>query len=87
MSAVLDSGLNGSVAWGKRLLPIVLDSIAREAPDRSYASVTFGSDLKMGFKNVTFKEMAKAIDGFGHTLHVQFGRSHKFETLCYLGPP
>ncbi|KAI9705314.1 MAG: putative NRPS-like protein biosynthetic cluster [Bogoriella megaspora] len=79
---------NGSnIAWGKRLLPSIIDSVAAKLPQQVFATVSLTTDVTKGFRDITFKDIANAIDYTAHMLQRQYGPSKTFETLCYLGPP
>ena len=73
--------------WGRRLLPSLVDSIAKTTPSRTYATIPVTIDLAKGFQDVSFIQMANAINNMANFLEIRFGRSDIFETLCFLGPP
>ncbi|KAL8968464.1 MAG: hypothetical protein Q9183_002448 [Haloplaca sp. 2 TL-2023] len=73
--------------YGNRLLPSTLDEEARITPERIFASYSISDDLSEGFQDVTFFQMASAVDCFAHKLREMFGVSQDFETLTYLGVP
>lgn len=72
---------------GKQLLNNVVDSIARASPDLVYAELPRSPvDLSHGFRQVTYREFANAIDGVAWWLRNSLGLSKTFETLTYIGP-
>ncbi|KAI9794020.1 MAG: putative NRPS-like protein biosynthetic cluster [Peltula sp. TS41687] len=73
--------------YGKRLLPQVVDEIARIDPDRIYASFPLSTDLSKGFHDVTFKKLAQAVNHLAWWLEARFGRSTSSETVAYMGVP
>ena len=73
--------------YGKRLLPQVVDEIARSGPDRIYASFPLSVDLSKGFHDVTFRNMAQAANHLAWWLEAHFGRSTNSETVAYMGVP
>ena len=75
------------ISYGERLLPQVLDETASSSPERLYASFPHSANIAHGFRDVTFKDMANAVDSFSHFLHKSIGRGVEFETLCFLGVP
>ena len=81
------SELNGIGVYGRRLLPTVFDSIAKETPQRLYASVPVESDLSKGYRDITFGQMKSAVDSFAHYVKKSIGSSTSFEATCYLGEP
>lgn len=73
---------------GKRLLPQVLDELAKSQPDRLYASTPrLEKDLSQGFREVTNKDIVHCVDVLAYWLESLVGRSSDFETICYLGVP
>ena len=73
--------------YGQRLLPQLLDQRSKTTPNRIYASYAYSVDISQGFRDVTFQEMAGAIDFFAWWIHRRHGRSNKFESLAYMGIP
>ena len=72
---------------GHRLIPSVIDYYAAEAPDKIYASVPRSEDLSKGFTDVTYKQLANAIDHASWWLDSELGQSNQsFETFAYSGP-
>lgn len=73
--------------YGARLLPQVVDELARSNPKRIFASIPFSSDLSQGFRDVTMPELSQAVDHFAWWLDEHISRSTTFETLSYMGIP
>ncbi|MCJ1388063.1 hypothetical protein MMC18_000907 [Xylographa bjoerkii] len=74
---------------GRRLIVSLIDSIAIEDPGRAWASVPIDdSDLSKGFKDISYKELAIAINHSAHWLqeHITDNVRGEFETLAYAGP-
>ena len=73
---------------GKRLLPVLIDQYAAEEPQRSWASIPKDvDDLSQGFREVTYRQLANAINKASWWLEAQLGPIHEpFETLAYVGP-
>lgn len=71
--------------FGSRLLPQVVDELARSCPERIYASISLSSD-PLQFQHVTVLELAQAVSQFAWRLDENLGRSTTFETLAYVGP-
>lgn len=74
-----------STLYGERLLPQALDEHCRHDPARVYASIARSVDLAQGFRDVTMRDMASAVDSVAWWLESRIGRSEKFETLAYMG--
>ncbi|KAI0174067.1 hypothetical protein BJ166DRAFT_136181 [Pestalotiopsis sp. NC0098] len=73
---------------GQRLLPVIIDQVARDEPNRPWASLPVDDyDLSQGFEDITYAAFANAINKLAHFIEKAFGRSDKFETIMYLGIP
>lgn len=70
---------------GKRLLPALIDDIAGSDPERVFASLSL-KEPSAGFRDVSFADLAKAIDRCSWWVKEQLGCSNSFETLAYIGP-
>ena len=76
---------NGKI--GKRLIISVIDSYAINDPTRVWVSVPVDDDdLTKGFKDVTYKELANAVNHVCWSVRENFADSTSFETLAYAGP-
>ena len=70
-----------------RLLASRIDLVARIDSSRVYASVPKSDNLENGFKDVTFVELARAVDKASWWLDSHLGNNHDpFEYFAYLGP-
>ncbi|OTB05366.1 hypothetical protein M426DRAFT_319902 [Hypoxylon sp. CI-4A] len=76
---------NGGPAYGRRLLPRVLDERAEKDPCSVYASIPKTTDVKDGFRDVTVADFARCVDSMAHWFEGKFGRSDTFETITYIG--
>lgn len=74
-------------SFGSRLLPQVVDDLAINDPERVFATISSSSNLEAGFRNVTMKEVASAVDALTWWLEGRIGESSTFETLAYMGLP
>lgn len=74
-------------AYGSRLLPQVLDDLAKSKPGRIFASVPKTFELKDGFRDVTVLQLARSVNQFAWWIEKTIGRSSTFETVAYLGLP
>ncbi|KAL6713342.1 hypothetical protein ACLMJK_008807 [Lecanora helva] len=69
------------------LLNNVVDRIAKVTPDSVYAELPRSPvDLSQGFRQVTYRDFANAINGIAWFLRTNLGPSETFETLTYIGP-
>ena len=73
--------------YGSRLLPQVVDELARSDPDRVYATLPLSSDLTQGFRDVTMLQVSQAVNKCAFWLEETIGRSTEFETLSFMGLP
>ncbi|KAL8702786.1 MAG: hypothetical protein Q9201_004041 [Fulgogasparrea decipioides] len=75
--------------YGRRLLPAVLDQVAKVNPHKVFAAFAVSDDVSQGFRDVTFDEMAQAVDSMAYSLQSTFGCSpaNRFETLTFIGLP
>lgn len=71
---------------GRRLLPTLIDDIARSNPDRPFASLPKTTDPRDGFIDINFRTIATAINRCAWWIETEFGRSLDFESLAYMGP-
>ena len=75
-------------AYGRRLLPVTIDQIAADQPDRAWASLPrIDSDLSEDYIDVTHQAFAKAINEVPWLIDEDFGRSQDVKTIAYLGTP
>lgn len=71
--------------YGERLLPQVIDAYAESDPVRIYALVPNSADVTQGFRKITMRDLASAVDLIAWWIDSHFGRSESFETLAYIG--
>lgn len=72
---------------GRRLIPSTIDDIAGLNPSKVFGSLPISNTiLEAGFKDLTFSQIANAINGVAWWLEKEIGRSDNFETLAYLAP-
>ena len=75
-------------SYGKRLVVSLIDQYSKEAPERVWASVPQDeSDLAKGFKDITYRRLANAVNHASWWLDRALGKSNgSFETFAYAGP-
>jgi hypothetical protein len=73
--------------YGSRQLHETLDFISKTTPDRLYAVIPQSSDLSEGFRDISFRDMARCSDFAAIWIEGRIGRSTTFQTLCYIGIP
>ncbi len=72
--------------YGRRLLPVLVDEISRDDPERIFASLARSSNPEDGFKDVTYRSFANAINKAAWWLETKLGKGQNFEVLAYAGP-
>ncbi len=72
--------------YGRRLIPHIVDDLAKSDPERIVYSFPRSQDVSQGFRDVSAREFASAIDKVAWQLHKEIGRSSSFETIGYIGP-
>ncbi len=72
--------------YGRRLLPVLVDEIARNDPQRPFVSLPRSSNPEDGFEDVTYHSFANAINRAAWWLETKLGKSQNFEVLAYTGP-
>ncbi|CAK46842.1 hypothetical protein CBS115989_1281 [Aspergillus niger] len=86
---------NGTESWvrggekfrGHRLLPDILDYYAHDEPDRVFAAIPKTKSVTDGFKDISVKKMATAVDHMAWWLERAFDGVSRKTTLAYIGPP
>ncbi|TLD19227.1 hypothetical protein PspLS_09919 [Pyricularia sp. CBS 133598] len=73
--------------YGKRLIPHVIDNIAQKDPQRECFSIPLSSNPEDGWKAVSYRQYATAIDRLAHHIVKTVGtpRPKTFPTLTYVG--
>jgi hypothetical protein len=69
--------IDNTQAYGKRLIPHILDSLARSEPDRVIYSLASFSDHTAHFQTITAGAFAKAVDKTAWFLHDQLKRRNE----------
>jgi acyl-CoA synthetase (AMP-forming)/AMP-acid ligase II len=77
----------GDALYGKRPIPALIDHIAHNDPERICFSFPASSNLSDGFRDMSFRTFANAINKTAHFIHQEIGRSSMFETVMYMGFP
>jgi acyl-CoA synthetase (AMP-forming)/AMP-acid ligase II len=74
--------------YGKRLFVHIVDERAQREPDREWVSIPKSSSPKDGWKKITYKQAANAINRVAHKLVSSTGLPGKgeFPTVAYIGP-
>ncbi|KAH9866909.1 hypothetical protein IAQ61_007498 [Plenodomus lingam] len=83
---VLDTA-KASPRYGRRLVPNIIDDNARNQPNRACFSIPKCDALEHGFRDITWRMYANAINKTAYFIEREIGRSTSFETVMYLGFP
>ncbi|KAI0532164.1 hypothetical protein GGR58DRAFT_491137 [Xylaria digitata] len=73
--------------YGKRLMPVVLDELAKTDPSRLYAAIPKSTDVKDGFRDITAADVARCVNFMALWIEQKLGRSSSFETISFIGIP
>ncbi|CAD6591622.1 MAG: hypothetical protein ASARMPREDX12_005279 [Alectoria sarmentosa] len=74
-------------SYGRRLIPQLIDQRAEESPELPLWSVPISSNLMDGFRDISYGQVARAINRAAWWIDGNIGKSTTFETLAYMGPP
>ena len=72
--------------YGRRLLPNLIDQLANSDYSRPFAAIPRSSEPEDGFIDVSFRQLATAIDRCSWWIEQRLGRSQHFDTVGYLEP-
>lgn len=80
--------MNGttSTAYGRRLIPQIMDSLAASEPNQTVFSVANISGSSVGFRDISARAFVKAVDKTAWWLHNQVGRPVAVRPVGYIGP-
>ena len=77
-----------SPEYGRRLLPVELDRIAKTDPKRPFfARVRNPTDLAAAFEDISYHRISNAVNRTAHWLRKELGAPKDFQTLAYLAAP
>lgn len=74
-----------STDYGRRLLPTLIDERASSEPSKPFAAIPKSSDVRDGFIDIGYHELARAINRCSWWLENKLGKGRSFETVGYLG--
>ena len=78
--------LPSQLAHRKQLLNHLVDGMARTRPNSVWAKIPVDdTSYEAGYRKLTYKLMANAVNGLAWWLEQNLGRSENFETLAYFG--
>ncbi|KAI1762681.1 acetyl-CoA synthetase-like protein [Hypoxylon sp. FL1150] len=79
--------ISSSAIHSRRLIPHIIDDLAKKDPEREAFSIPRSSDPKHGWRAVSFREYANAINRVAHWIIETCGtpREGTFPTIAYIG--
>jgi hypothetical protein len=74
--------------YGRRLMVNIIDDVARKNPERTWVKIPRSANAGDGWKAVSFKTGANAINRIAHKIIEILGKpaQGKFPTIAYIGP-
>lgn len=75
-----------AVKYGNRLVPTLIDERARNDPTKIFASFPRSKDLADGFLDVSYAQLANAINRASWWLSESMSNAETREVFAYLGP-
>lgn len=77
-----------STPYGRRLLPTLIDEVSSQDPDRECFQIPRSSEPSDGWRVLTWKDVANAVNRCAHRIVEVCGTPEKdsFPTIAYLGP-
>ena len=82
------SSITSTPNYDGRLLPVLIDEIARDEPSKpGFSFPEADDDLSRGYIDVTYANFANAINQLAWLIEDSLGRPCTFETMAYLGKP
>lgn len=70
----------------KQLLVNIIDGVAHSEPETVYAEVPRNpATYEEGFRQITYRDLANAVNGIAWWLQENLGPGKNFETVCYMG--
>ena len=73
-----------NVPYGQRLLPQVVDETSERTPNKLYCLIARSADLTQGFREVTVRDVAAAVNYMAWWIERQIGKSQEFEAIAYM---
>ncbi|PWY83843.1 transferase family protein [Aspergillus sclerotioniger CBS 115572] len=80
------AGASGSIPYGKRLIPQIMDNLAATEPERTVFSLTTLSGGSLGFRHISASTFTRAVDKTAWWLRGQLGKLDSIQPVGYIGP-
>ena len=68
-----------------RPLPHIVDQVASEHPDKVWVSLPKSNDIREGYRDVTFEQLANTVNIMARWIERTIGTSDSRETIAYMG--
>lgn len=79
--------LRGDISYGQRLVPTLIDERALAGHARPFASIPISNNVDDGFRDISYRVFANAINRCAHWLTESLGAPQALDTtLTYIGP-
>ena len=72
--------------YGHRLIPALVDELARTTPNYLFALLPRSAQFADGLREVTISAFARAVNRAASWIESTVGKSTDFETIAYIGP-
>ena len=76
----------GQPVYGHRLIPNVVDELAKATPNHVFASIPRSAQFADGLQDVTISTFARAVNRAASWIESTIGKGTDFETIAYIGP-
>ncbi|GMG25989.1 unnamed protein product [Aspergillus oryzae] len=77
--------LMGSTNFDQRLMCRVVDELAESKPEQLFCVQPISSDLSQGWRNVSMRDLAGAVDYTARWIEMAMGKGFDFQPLAYIG--
>ncbi|KAI0468452.1 male sterility protein-domain-containing protein [Xylaria cf. heliscus] len=79
--------INGHIPnYGQRSIPDIIDDVAKSEPLKVFASIPISEDLSDGYIDVSYRDVANAINRASWWLSESLGLANTSEVFSYIGP-
>ncbi|KAE8423840.1 hypothetical protein BDV36DRAFT_303219 [Aspergillus pseudocaelatus] len=75
----------GSTNFDQRLMCCFVDELAESRPGQLFCIQPISSDLSQGWRNVSMRDLAGAVDSTARWIDMAMGKGSDFEPLAYIG--